>query len=223
MGLQPCDALQPSEKKAVLKYKHKVIMKKHLKRMLPGRKQFAGGWLSRLLGTSLFSREVWHISRRSVAGGLAVGLFVAFTPTIPFQMLLAAIGAIWFKVNLPLALTVCWISNPFTALPIYLIEYRIGRFIIDRLPVFLAGFSEEASSTARTFFVRTVCLWTGALLTSTVMAVTGYALVMSGWRYSIRRAWASRKEKRQARRDTMAGGDNHETHETHEKGDDQSF
>lgn len=43
--------------------------------------------------------------------GLAVGAFYAFVP-FPWQMLLAAITALWLRFNLPVAVAMVWITNP---------------------------------------------------------------------------------------------------------------
>ena len=75
------------------------------------KRKMHGGRLHAILGRHVFHRKVWRSDKRAIAGGLAVGLFMAFAPTIPFQMLLAAAAAIYFKVNLPLALAACWVCH----------------------------------------------------------------------------------------------------------------
>ena len=67
-------------------------------------KWLQGHWLHRLFGKYITASDLWHLNRRSFTGGLALGLFIAFTPTIPFQIFLVALGAMYFRVHLPTAL-----------------------------------------------------------------------------------------------------------------------
>ena len=69
--------------------------------------------------------DLWHLHRRSVAGGVAVGLFCGLIPG-PFQIVSAALLAILFRVNLPVAAFVTLYTNPFTIVPLYLLAYEIG-------------------------------------------------------------------------------------------------
>lgn len=79
-------------------------------------------------GHYLHHHFLWQFNRRSVAGGLAVGLF--FGILIPFaQILLAAVAAVMLRVNLPVAAFSTLVSNPFTFPPLYYIAYRIGEFL----------------------------------------------------------------------------------------------
>lgn len=69
--------------------------------------------------------NLWHLHRRSVAGGVAIGLFCGLIPG-PLQMISAALLAILLRVNLPVALFTTLYTNPFTIVPLYLLAYEIG-------------------------------------------------------------------------------------------------
>ncbi|MBU0620846.1 MAG: DUF2062 domain-containing protein [Gammaproteobacteria bacterium] len=69
--------------------------------------------------------NLWHLHRRSVAGGVAIGLFCGMIPG-PLQMISAALLAILFRVNLPVAAFTTFYTNPFTIVPLYLLAYKIG-------------------------------------------------------------------------------------------------
>ncbi|MCZ6772743.1 MAG: DUF2062 domain-containing protein, partial [Proteobacteria bacterium] len=69
-----------------------------------------------------------HLGRRSVAGGVSLGFFLAFIP-LPIQMLIAAPLALTFRVNLPVTMASLWITNPFTFAPMYLFAYKVGEWI----------------------------------------------------------------------------------------------
>lgn len=64
-----------------------------------------------------------------VAMGMAVGIFVSMTPTIPFHTLAAVILAYLFKGSRPAAMLGVWVSNPFTLVFFYLACYKIGMLI----------------------------------------------------------------------------------------------
>lgn len=65
-----------------------------------------------------------------VAGGIGLGMFVAFTPTFGVHMILAFVAATLFRANRAAAVAVVWITNPFTAIPVYLFCYRVGRMFM---------------------------------------------------------------------------------------------
>ena len=80
----------------------------------------------------MFQREFWHPCRNSVATGLAIGLFVSQLP-MPGQMLLAGIGSVFFRANIPIAIAACWVTNPVTQIPIILYQEKFGDFLRDSL------------------------------------------------------------------------------------------
>lgn len=90
-------------------------------------------WLQKII-VPMFHRELWHPCRDTVASGLAIGLFVSQLP-IPGQMLLAALGSVRFRANVPFALAACWVTNPLTQLPIMLFQERFGDFLRDYLHI----------------------------------------------------------------------------------------
>jgi uncharacterized protein (DUF2062 family) len=65
-------------------------------------------------------------SPRAIAGGLAIGTFIAFTPTVGVQLILALFAATLFNMNRPASMIPVWITNPLTVAPIYTFNYWIG-------------------------------------------------------------------------------------------------
>jgi len=61
-----------------------------------------------------------------LALGIALGFFIAWTPTIGFQMVLVLLLAPLIGGNGRVALPIVWITNPLTMLPIYWSNYWIG-------------------------------------------------------------------------------------------------
>jgi len=66
-----------------------------------------------------------------VAFGMAIGVFVAITPTIPFHTILALALAILLKASKPAALLGVWVSNPITVVFLYLACYKVGHFFFE--------------------------------------------------------------------------------------------
>lgn len=65
-----------------------------------------------------------------IARGAAIGVFVAFTPTVGFQMLIAAVLATWCRASRPVAVVPVWITNPLTIPPIFALTYQVGRLFV---------------------------------------------------------------------------------------------
>lgn len=69
-------------------------------------------------------------SPRAIAGGFSVGVFIAFTPTIGLQILLAIIVATMMNVNRPAAIIAVWVTNPVTIPVIFTFNYWVGSLIL---------------------------------------------------------------------------------------------
>jgi hypothetical protein len=78
--------------------------------------------------------RILHVDDTSqrIARGVALGLWIAFTPLMGFHMILALAAAALLRANKALAMLFVWLSNPFTILPIYGSCYMVGRFIIGQ-------------------------------------------------------------------------------------------
>jgi len=76
-------------------------------------------------------REYLSINRKSVSKGILVGLFWGFIP-MPMQMLAVLATTPFFRFNIPIAISMVWLSNPLTMPPMYYMEYLTGNFILGR-------------------------------------------------------------------------------------------
>jgi len=79
-------------------------------------------------GGLLHHPNLWHLHRRSVAGGVAIGLFCGLIPG-PLQMISAALLAVLFRVNLPVAAFTTLYTNPLTIVPLYALAYELGKWV----------------------------------------------------------------------------------------------
>jgi len=74
-------------------------------------------------------------SPRAIAGGLALGTFVAFTPTVGVQFAIVIFLATLLNMNRAAALVTIWITNAATIAPIYTFNYWVGTLIWSGPPV----------------------------------------------------------------------------------------
>ena len=65
-------------------------------------------------------------SPQAIAGGFSLGLFLALTPTVGVQIILAVFLATFLKVSRPAALISVMITNPVTVPPIFTFNYWVG-------------------------------------------------------------------------------------------------
>lgn len=93
-----------------------------------------------LLKSKIFD-PIWRAqgSAESVARGGAMGLWVALTPTVGIQTMIVLLLAVPLRANMPIAMAMCWITNPLTLLPFYFAFYWIGAMLLGQ---HVAGFSE---------------------------------------------------------------------------------
>ncbi|NKB37155.1 MAG: DUF2062 domain-containing protein [Gammaproteobacteria bacterium] len=146
------------------------------------------------LGSILHDPNIFHLNRHSAAGGIAIGLFLAFMP-VPGQTFLAALLAIYFHVNLPLAVMFVFVSNPLTIPPLFYICYRTGAFILQKQPRKL-NFELSLDWFSGVIYEIWDALLLGCLLLGTLSAVIGYVTIRLVWRIAIVRKWEERKEKK---------------------------
>ncbi len=67
---------------------------------------------------------------QKIALGMALGVFIAFTPTIPFHMILTLALSHIFRISRVAALMGVWISNPLTIPPMYYFSFVIGKKLL---------------------------------------------------------------------------------------------
>jgi hypothetical protein len=170
------------------------MAKQFFKKWLPHPTTIKNNKNLQFLGNLLHDPNLWHLNKRSVSGGMAVGLCMAFIP-VPMQMLFAAILAILFRVNLALSVSLVWITNPFTIPPIFYFAYKVGAFLLGITPQHL-----DASFTMEWLFKVLDQIWQpfllGCCVFSCLGAIMGYFFVRILWSTQIRRSWNERRIKR---------------------------
>jgi uncharacterized protein (DUF2062 family) len=119
-----------------------------------------------------------------LALGIAIGVFVTFTPTVGFQMLLAVVLAWILRANKVVGIPIVWITNPITIVPVYYTCYRIGRLILGQPGVGWRWWAELARGPDgwwagihfywQRFMQIATPLWFGCLVVAILSAYTSY-------------------------------------------------
>ena len=155
---------------------------------LPDKSELLSNKLLQTLGSSLQNENIWRFNRRSVARAAAIGLFCAFLP-MPFEMLPAAIGAIWLGGNLPLSVALVWISNPITWIPLYTPAYLLGNWILDK------NVATIDTITADVLIDSLASLWIGCLIIGTLVSIIAFISVNGVWRLKVRNEQKERRRR----------------------------
>jgi uncharacterized protein (DUF2062 family) len=66
---------------------------------------------------------------KEVAGGMAIGVFVGMTPTVPLHTILAVLIALILKRSKLAAALGVWVANPFMLPFIYFLDYKVGQLL----------------------------------------------------------------------------------------------
>ncbi len=77
--------------------------------------------------------RVLHIddTPHRIAFGVAIGLFVALTPTIGLQMVIGAMLATALRANKVLPVALAWITNPVTVVPVFYFNWLVGHALLS--------------------------------------------------------------------------------------------
>lgn len=137
-------------------------------------------------------KTVWKPTRHSFAGGLAVGLFMNML-LVPGQMPIAAVLCALMRVNIPIAVVACWISNPVTFAPMAWWEINFGNWIMETvgfgtpMPLNWGELTSLAKESEGIWnFFKAVKPWAaslylGGLVGGCVLAPIGYLLAYVFW------------------------------------------
>tara|TARA_B110000014_G_C19835901_1_gene433433 strand:- start:144 stop:599 length:456 start_codon:yes stop_codon:yes gene_type:complete len=151
------------------------MAKNVIKRLFPKLDKIKEDKILKIFGPAVLQPNLWHINKKSVSRGFAIGVFCAFLPIPGVQMVLAAFLAITFAANLPIAVTLTWISNPFTYAPIFYFATQAGEIFIN---------SET----------NTEPLLLGLIVFSIIGSMLSYMIIRIYWRYYIKKIWSKRKK-----------------------------
>ena len=108
---------------------------------------------------------------------------------------MAAAVAIVARSNLPISVSLVWLTNPVTMPPIFFAQYKVGTLLLG---------APERSMPMELSFTWLMSelqhIWQplllGSLIVGTVIAGLGYVLTLLYWRIWVSRNWQRRKLRR---------------------------
>jgi len=124
--------------------------------------------------------EFLAANRKMISRGVVLGVFIAFIP-MPMQMAAVLLFMPIFRFNVPVALAMCWLSNPLTMPPMYYIEYELGSFLLGIQPQPVELTLEWFSKNMDAIFIP---LYFGTLIFSIVGSISAYIIVNYFWKRS---------------------------------------
>lgn len=160
---------------------------------MPTREEMAGNKYLAPIAHRFLSPELWRFTRRSVPRGVALGLFAGFIVPLG-QIFLAAFLALPARANVPLAVLVTFVTNPFT-LPFWLVTAnKVGRFVLNIDAVVAAGAAGQLASDQGLlagWFATAGITAFGFVVLAIVSSALGYLISGFVWR-----ALVARKRRR---------------------------
>jgi uncharacterized protein (DUF2062 family) len=131
-----------------------------------------------------------------VARGMAIGVFVALTPTIPFHTAIALALAFILKGSKPAAAIGAWVSNPFTVPIFYYGSYKTGVLLLGIQVPFNAKY-ESITQLLQLGLEATVAMLVGGIVLGLPAALIAYWIT----RYLVAKARARVLRRQLARKD----------------------
>ena len=188
-----------------------------LRRLMPSHEAVASNRWLKWLGPRVLHPRLFHLSRRGVATGAAIGVFFAFITPIA-QIPISAAACVVLRANVPVAIVATLVNPPPTFGPVYYAAWKVGSWVLaeptdpERAPEVLARASaapaQEASAQgALSWWERSVGavqsigkpLLVGTLIFSFGFSVLAWMLCSTVWH------WRVRLKRRRRAREFRAG------------------
>ena len=165
--------------------------KRFIKKYFPNNTSIKEHKHLKVFGSLLHNQNLWHLNRRSFAGAIATGIFIAFIP-LPTQMLIAAAAAIFLQVNLPVSVATVWVSNPVTMPPLFYAAYSVGATLME-VPIEAHEFSFSVAFILDTLGASWKPFLLGCFILGSATSAVGYVLARIIWRLAVIKKWLARK------------------------------
>ncbi|WP_370170305.1 DUF2062 domain-containing protein [Sphingobium abikonense] len=144
--------------------------------------------------------SLWRFTRRSVPRGVALGLFVGIFLMIPgVQIAGAALLALPFRANIPVAAAMTFLSNPATTPLILMASVWLGNWMLGRsadasgFMALVDGHASVREWSAWLLSEAAPAMLIGLLIISLACTAIGYVAADWFWRHRMGRKWQARK------------------------------
>ena len=126
-----------------------------------------------------FVRQLKELREKphEISLGMAIGVFIGITPTIPFHTVLAVFLALLLRASKLAAVLGVWVANPLTIPIFYYASYQLGKFVL--------GMPEMTMPTDYSFITITklsghvaVSMLHGGVLLGILPALLAYVLTL---------------------------------------------
>lgn len=170
---------------------------------LPTRDELAASRAMRPVAHILRDPSIWRFNRRSVARGVALGMFAGIL--IPFaQSLAAALVAIPLRANIAVAALCTFISNPLTTPLIYAGAYEAGSRLLhahgaDFMPPGGGSIGEFLTNLWDWLLSASLPTLAGLATMAITASVLGYLIAHALWRARVARRWNRRRQRARGR------------------------
>jgi hypothetical protein len=169
----------------------------------PSRESFERSRFLRPFAQRVFHPALWRFTRRSVPRGVALGLLVGIFLLIPgIQIAGAALLALPFRANIPLAAAMTFLSNPATTPFILVASIYVGNSALNMgadVTQFQALIDRNAPLSAWAEWLvssAAPAMLTGLFLIALLSAVVGYVIAAISWRIWLSRKWKARAHRK---------------------------
>ena len=166
---------------------------------MPTRESMEGNRLLRPVAHRVLAPALWRFTRRSVPRGVALGMVAGFLFPVA-QIAIAALFALPFRANVPVAALTTFITNPLTTPILWFVAYQIGRWLLHADTVAVAqpvteaatGWLQWATGAFDWLWVQGPAFGLGLIVLTATCAIVGYAGTALGWRLWIAHRWRHR-------------------------------
>ncbi|MEG3175034.1 DUF2062 domain-containing protein [Sphingomonas sp. RB3P16] len=166
---------------------------------VPTRDRIEANRYLRPVAHRILAPSLWRFTRRSVPRGVALGLFTGVL--FPFaHMPLAAVTALPFRANVPVAVATTLLHNPLTTVPLFWSAYELGHWMLrfDRaVPGTPIRSNVEAHAGVLHWLVSQggPSMIVGLVMIAIVLSGVGYFAAALVWRLRMARKWRNRAHR----------------------------
>ena len=151
-------------------------------------------WYLNIFGERLTDSHLWTLNRHSITAAFGVGIAVSFIP-LPIHLPLVVLAALWWRLNLAVAIAATYLVNPFTMVPAYYMAYRVGAALLRFKPHHFEfhltwNWLEHGLGPAWRPFLL------GCLVCGVLLGLTGRFAMELSWRLATMHRYRTRRKRR---------------------------